>query len=780
MNQEKPKTERMKIDKTERLDIQSAESVADNSFKGSLQKGENLKGYIVDSLLSVSSGEAEIFIGNKNKETAVIKYYYPNFKPKEDILQKIHKLNHPDIITLHEYGYHNSRFFEIMEYAEGGTLSDKDANGKYKYLPMEEEQVIQIISETINAFKYFHEKGIIHRDIKPANLFFKNSDGSDILVGDFGISSELDVEGGMSKRMTSTIALSDGYAAPELYGIAKEDNKAKILIGPEVDYYALGITVYELLTGANPFAGRNALHIMRDTIEGRIIEDILTRPESENLSPRMKKLIRGLLTVRHDKRWGYSEVSEWLKGKDVKVFTEVHRPGIPPLKFGDKEINSIDGLVEAINNNRELGKKYLMRGMFEEWAKKFDESLANDIIDVKELDVDDYEKIAILLFKLDPSLPCRISDDIIINNINEILELLRNRPDFMGDIILDKEPSDFYPWLNVHYTELSEQFDRVSLNYNKDTKTSGKLSVISNLYISLAGDRIKPFPHDDYEISSLEDLKKIPAKYIEKVVELSKNKESILFNWLASKFNSEESSANVSEKISRYPYSIYPSLPCRLDENNSISTMDDLKELLRNRPEFMADIILDKKLLDKKLSDFYYWLDVRCNELIGKIQQVVKEYEKSRGISVTINRIPTIYNIYFILADNHIKPFPDEEFEISSIEDIITIPEKYRDKVLKELGKGKKSILYNWLLYKKGEKFMGAWIQTSKTWDNLNEIFAGNVVYHEGRYNTKERVADYYRSKKEQDRLNLIKLIKKIALGLLIFLTALGLIRLLN
>jgi len=96
------------------------------------------------------------------------------------------------------------------------------------------------------------------------------------------------------------------------------------------------------------------------------------------------------------------------------------------------------------------------------------------------------------------------------------------------------------------------------------------------------------------------------------------------------------------------------------------------------------------------------------------------------------------------------------------------------------LGKGKKSILYNWLLYKKGEKFMGAWIQTSKTWDNLNEIFAGNVVYHEGRYNTKERVADYYRSKKEQDRLNLIKLIKKIALGLLIFLTALGLIRLLN
>jgi len=524
----------MKIDKTERLDIQSAESVADNSFKGSLQKGENLKGYIVDSLLSVSSGEAEIFIGNKNKETAVIKYYYPNFKPKEDILQKIHKLNHPDIITLHEYGYHNSRFFEIMEYAEGGTLSDKDANGKYKYLPMEEEQVIQIISETINAFKYFHEKGIIHRDIKPANLFFKNSDGSDILVGDFGISSELDVEGGMSKRMTSTIALSDGYAAPELYGIAKEDNKAKILIGPEVDYYALGITVYELLTGANPFAGRNTLHIMRDTIEGRVIEDLLSRDEAKKFSMKIIKLLQGLLTVRHDKRWGYNEVSEWLKGKDVEVFTEVHKPGIPPLKFDGRVLNSIDEVVSAIYADRVLGKKLLMRADLEKWASKFDDELSTYLTNLRELNIDDQQKLSTLIFHLDPSKPCRIDDHHSVSNINDLMELLRNYQELMWDIILSEKQSDLYPWLQLHYMPIYEQIIKLSEVYKKDKKTSDKVLLLNRLYIALAGEIIKPFPEDHYEISAIDDLINLPEKYRGVAVEQLKNNNSILYLWLLS------------------------------------------------------------------------------------------------------------------------------------------------------------------------------------------------------------------------------------------------------
>ena len=85
---------------------------------------------------------------------------------------------------------------------------------------------------------------------------------------------------------------SDSVDSAKPAADAKDDNKAKILIGPEVDYYALGITIYELLTGSNPFSGRNALHIMRDTIEGRVVEDLMTRSESKKMSSRIKNLIQ--------------------------------------------------------------------------------------------------------------------------------------------------------------------------------------------------------------------------------------------------------------------------------------------------------------------------------------------------------------------------------------------------------------------------------------------------------------------------------------------------------
>lgn len=388
MNNNKQKTEIIKtpsVNKTEKLNIfDSPINTHPSSFTGSLKSGEVIKGYEVKSLISSSTGEAEIFLAYKEGIKTIIKYYHANFKPKDDILMKFHNLDHPDIITLYEYGYHKGRFYEIMEYAEGGTLADKKPDGTFKYLPMSEANVKKIIDETINAFLFIHKEGIIHRDIKPGNLFYKNAKGSDLLIGDFGISSELDVDGGMSKRMTSTLALSEGYAAPELYGIAKDDNKAKILIGPEVDYYALGITVYELLTAINPFSARNALHIMRDTIEGRVADDLLTRPEAKKISPQFKKLIRGLITVRHDKRWGYDEVSRWLKGEAVDLFIEKNIMNIPHFKFGETIIKSLNELANLLLNDINLSKKYLYRGIITGWLSQFNQDLAMKVGDIQD------------------------------------------------------------------------------------------------------------------------------------------------------------------------------------------------------------------------------------------------------------------------------------------------------------------------------------------------------------------------------------------------------------
>jgi len=495
--------------------------------------GAEICGYTVTSILSSATGEAEIYLAKKGSDTAVVKYYHSNMKPKTEILAKIKNLDHPDIIRLYEYGEFRNRFYEIMEYAPGGTLADTEPDGKYKYLPISEDKVVKVVAETVNAFHYFHEKGIIHRDIKPLNLFCRSIDDMNIIIGDFGISSDLDVEGGMSKKMTSTGSRTTGYAAPELYGVAKDDNRSKILIGPEVDYYALGITVFELLTGVNIFSGRSEMHIMRDTIQGRIIEDILTRPEAKNISPRMKKLIQGLLTVRHDKRWGFTEVSQWLAGKDVPVFENAPLRDFDPLKFGNRTLNSMEEVAAAIDSDRELAKKVLMRAELEKWASRsgFDR-LSDDITAIRESDIDDDLKVSTLLYLLEPNLPCRIDDKTKLKKINDFIDILRRDPETMASLILEEKKSDLYPWLDTIDKEITPLIREQVANYKKEGDKTKRISIVSNIYLSFAGDKIKPFADDDYEMSGVNDLIKIPKGSREKALKELMNRNSILYIWL--------------------------------------------------------------------------------------------------------------------------------------------------------------------------------------------------------------------------------------------------------
>ena len=192
-----PKTERMNINpSTERMSVDLTQKPS-GDFTGALKSGEVIKGYTVQNLISAQTGEAEIYLCIKENKQAIIKYYHPQFSPKEDILKKFHNLKHPDIITLFEYGKHNGRFYEIMEYATGGTLADKRADSKYKYLPMSESKVRKVVSEIINAFKYLHNQGIIHRDIKPGNIMIRK-DGRVMLI-DFGI-ARADNQGSLTKK----------------------------------------------------------------------------------------------------------------------------------------------------------------------------------------------------------------------------------------------------------------------------------------------------------------------------------------------------------------------------------------------------------------------------------------------------------------------------------------------------------------------------------------------------------------------------------------------------
>ncbi len=300
-------------------DITSGYGTSPVSTAISLNPGDSI---VINSItyqyygvISQSTGEAEIFLLTCNNKRCVFKLYYPNFKPKEDVVKQLKHLKHEDIINVHDYGYYHDRFFEIMDYAEGGTLD--------KYLPIKDiSRVKKIIAETVNAYKFCHSNGVIHKDIKPQNLYYKNADGTDILIGDFGISTLL--ESGMSRHLTSQ-SLTVGYAAPEMYGI-----DGKVYIGKEVDYYALGITIIHIWDGKSPFDGLGIHAISNLTTCGKV-------HIPEDMPKEVQKLVKGLITVDYTKRWGYDEIQRWLKGEDVPIHFQIKEISYRPYQFGPTE-----------------------------------------------------------------------------------------------------------------------------------------------------------------------------------------------------------------------------------------------------------------------------------------------------------------------------------------------------------------------------------------------------------------------------------------------------------
>jgi len=324
------------------------------------------------SVLSKSSGEAEIFLLSRVGKKCVFKLYYPNFKPSDEILKKLVQLNHEDIINVLDYGYYYDRFFELMDYAEGGTLD--------RYLPIKDtERIRQIVAETIKSFQYCHNQGIIHKDIKPQNMYFKNSDGTDLLIGDFGISSIL--ESGMSRHLTSQ-SLTVGYAAPEMYGI-----HGKVYVGREVDYYALGITLIHIWEGKSPFEGLGIHAISNVTTCGKV-------HVPEDMPKNMQKLVKGLITLDYTKRWGYDEVHRWLKGEDVPVYFHIREINYPPYQFGyldgqNQVATTPEELAALIKKYADRGKKQLYSNKIAAWVNLFNQGLSADIDSIVE---DDYPK----------------------------------------------------------------------------------------------------------------------------------------------------------------------------------------------------------------------------------------------------------------------------------------------------------------------------------------------------------------------------------------------------
>jgi serine/threonine protein kinase len=146
------------------------------------------------------------------------------------------RLNHPNIVTIHSFEQQKDSYHIVMEYVEGKTL--KGIIKETGKLPV--KQALKIFSGLLEGMAYAHKKGVLHRDIKPANIYITST--GTVKIGDFGIAKVSGIDGLTRVGVTVGTLL---YSSPEQIRGEK--------MGPTTDIYSLGVTLYEMLTGVQPF-----------------------------------------------------------------------------------------------------------------------------------------------------------------------------------------------------------------------------------------------------------------------------------------------------------------------------------------------------------------------------------------------------------------------------------------------------------------------------------------------------------------------------------------------
>jgi len=201
----------------------------------------------------------------------------------------IASLEHPCIVPVYDFGWNGEQPYIVMRYMAGGTLEDRLKQGELKHT-----EIAHIMKRVGEALDAAHAKNIIHRDVKPSNILFDASGES--FLSDFGIAKSQSIKDGDGSWVVGTPA----YMSPEQVRDDKLDGRS--------DIYALGVTLYRLLTQELPFGGDTTSALIR-AHENTPIPDI--RDVKANLPVIWQEVINKAMAKDPNDR--YSTASEFAR-----------------------------------------------------------------------------------------------------------------------------------------------------------------------------------------------------------------------------------------------------------------------------------------------------------------------------------------------------------------------------------------------------------------------------------------------------------------------------------
>jgi len=246
----------------------------------SLHPGAQLDHYRLENLVA-RSGMASIYratdlesgrpvaIKIPHPEVEADPLFYDRFKREEEIGKK---LDHPGVMRV--YGDEDrSRVYIVMEWVDGRLL--RRILIEQKKLPI--DRAVRITLGICDALEYIHSKGVVHRDLKPENIMVDRDDHVKLI--DFGIAGSAGMRRLTFAKLTRAMGTPD-YISPEQVKSKRGDARS--------DIYALGVMLYEMLTGEVPFHGPSAFAIMNDRLLNNPVPPRELNPE---ISPQLQEII---------------------------------------------------------------------------------------------------------------------------------------------------------------------------------------------------------------------------------------------------------------------------------------------------------------------------------------------------------------------------------------------------------------------------------------------------------------------------------------------------------
>ncbi|MBI4618173.1 MAG: protein kinase [Planctomycetes bacterium] len=206
----------------------------------------------------------------------------------------IAKLEHPHILPVYDHGEDGGMFYIAMRFLPGGSLRDRiDAKG-----PLALAEALRILEQVGGALGHAHRKGVLHRDIKPSNVLL--DDRGDAFLSDFGLARP---KVGSDLTAADHVVGTPMYMSPEQALGEKVDERS--------DLYALGVLLYEVLTGDLPFQSETPLAILMKKVKEPVPSPRLKRPELPESVERV--VLKALARLPKDRHRSADEMVEELR-----------------------------------------------------------------------------------------------------------------------------------------------------------------------------------------------------------------------------------------------------------------------------------------------------------------------------------------------------------------------------------------------------------------------------------------------------------------------------------